>query len=545
MFNSIRKRLILNFALMAVVIILVSTSFATYQMITGIQNQMKYDGITLANNIKTDIENIGISNIDKIQSLVSEAYQHSEGNLYYIGVVSLDKILVAGTTKDAIGQKIDSAELDSVFKGNTASFMNEWQGTPAYNVTVPIKGDNAVVSSLSVGISVANMQKYITNGIKKSIIVGIFILIIAIIIGTILGRRIAKPIESIKNTVEKIGNGDLTVEYSVTSKDEIGRLATVSNETTKKLRELVRKIKSMSGSLHNLSQEVSNGGDRVSESSEEIAASVSSVSQEGIKQTEALDYAVKLLEDFSSDLNNVNIKLVKLAEGGEYIKKDINKGSERIKSLSNTIEGMQNSFDIVRNKVGNLDETISKINSIVYVINSVASQTNLLALNASIEAARAGEAGRGFSVVADEIRKLAEEVLTSSKNITELVNRVMQETQDVSGTTEIAAKSVEEIKEDVEVVITSFKDVIDKVNNIPKEINVVHEVLQGTMEGRDKILLTVESIAVNSQEISSTSEEATAATEEQAAITNEMAVTARKLVKMAVVLEKSVSSFNV
>ncbi|GCD10156.1 HAMP domain-containing protein [Clostridium tagluense] len=319
MFNSIRKRLTFNFALMAAVIILVSTSFSTYQMITGIQNQMKYDGITLSNNIKTDIENIGIGNVDKIQSLVSEAYKHSEGNLYYIGVVSPDKILVAGTSKDAIGQKIDSVELDSVFKGNTASFMNEWQGTAAYNVTVPIKEGENVVSSLSVGISVVNMQNYITNGIIKSIVVGIIILILAIITGTILGRRIAKPIESIKDTVEKIGNGDLTVEYSVTGKDEIGRLAIVSNETTKNLRELVRKIKNIAGSLNNLSQGVSNGGEQVSIASEEIASSVSSVSQEGIKQTEALEDAVRLLEDFSSDLNNVNTKLVKLAQGGEYI----------------------------------------------------------------------------------------------------------------------------------------------------------------------------------------------------------------------------------
>jgi methyl-accepting chemotaxis protein len=544
MFNSIRKRLIFNFALMALVIILVSTSFTTYQMITGIQNQMKYDGITLANNIKTDIENIGIDNIDKIQSLISEAHEHSEGNLYYIGVVSQDKVLVAGTSKDSIGEKIDTDELDSVFKGNTASFMNEWQGTPAYNVAVPIKEGDNVVSTLSVGISVANMQKYITNGIIKSIVVGIITLILAIITGTILGRQIAKPIESIKDTMEKIGNGDLTVEYSVTGNDEIGRLASVSNETTKNLRELVRKIKSISGSLNTLSQGVSNGEEQVSVASEEIAASVSSVSQEGIKQTEALTDAVTLLENFSSDLNNVNTKLTKLAEGGEYIKKDINKESERINNLSNTMGEMQDSFDIVRIKVGNLDGTISQINSIVDVINSVAAQTNLLALNASIEAARAGEAGRGFSVVADEIRKLAVEVLTSSKNITELVNTVMKETQDVSGTTEIAAKRVEEIKEDVEAAITSFKDVIDKVNNIPKEINVVNEVLQGTMVGRDKILSTVESIASNSEEISSLTEEVTASTEEQAAITNEMAVTARKLVRMAGVLEKSVSSFN-
>lgn len=545
MFNSIRKKLIFNFVLMAAVIILISNSFATYQMILGIQNQMKYDGITLANNIKTSIEDAGIDNVEERQEIIDQTYKDAGGDLYYIGVVSKERVLIAGTSKDAIGQKIDDAELDTVFNGNTTSFMNEWEGTPAYNVTVPIKEGDTVVSSISVGISVSNMEKSINNDIIKSIVVGIIILILSAIIGTIIGTRVAKPIEKIKDTVERIGNGDLTAEYEITGKDEIGRLATVSQGTTNNIRDLVRKIKSISGGLNNISKDISNGGQQVSIASEEIAASVSSVSEEGVKQTEALEDAVRLLEDFSLDLNNVNNKLTQLTEGGEFIKEDANRGAKKITDLSNSIEDMQNSFTVVKNKVGNLDESISQINSIVDVINSVASQTNLLALNASIEAARAGDAGRGFSVVAEEIKKLAEEVLTSSKHITQLVSNVMKETHDVSDTTELATKIVEKSKGNVEDAIISFKGVIDKVNNIPKEIGVVYEVLQGTMKGRDKILSTVENIASKSEEISSLSQEVTAATEEQAAITNEMSVTAKKLINIAAVLEKNISNFNV
>jgi methyl-accepting chemotaxis protein len=94
-------------------------------------------------------------------------------------------------------------------------------------------------------------------------------------------------------------------------------------------------------------------------------------------------------------------------------------------------------------------------------------------------------------------------------------------------------------------VTTSFEGVISKVNNIPSDINQVQVVLQGTMKGRDKILDTVENIASKSQEISSLSEEVTASTEEQAAITNEMSVTAKKLVNISSVLEKSVSNFRI
>jgi len=545
MFKSIRKNLIFNFVVMAAIILIINTTFSTYQMITGLQNQMKYDGSNLANIIRINIENAGIDNISKVQAIVDETYDHSEGNLFYIGVTLPDKTLIAGTSKDSIGQKIDSKELESVFKGKTEAFMSEWKNTPAYNVTVPIKQGEKVVLSVSVGISVNNMEDTIKSSIMKSIISGIIILIMVTIAAIIIAKRIAEPIESMEVTVGEIGKGDLTTEYKVKGKDEIGRLAYTSNETTKSLRVLIKKIKSISLSLNNLSQDISNGGEEVASASEEIVLAVTSVSEQGIKQTEDLSNALEILEEFSSDLNNVSDKLLKLGENGEEIKNDSTKGAENITSLSNTIEDMQKSFHIVRNKVGNLDESISQINSIVDVINSVAKQTNLLALNASIEAARAGESGKGFSVVAGEIKKLAEEVLTSAKNITGLVNKVMKETKDVSETTDLAANIVEGSKENIEESVSAFKEIITKVNNIPVKINEVNEVLQKTMKGKDKIISTVENIASNSEEISSLSQEVTASTEEQSAITNEIAIAAKKLLNMAKALENNTSSFKV
>ncbi|MFT8350244.1 methyl-accepting chemotaxis protein [Clostridium saccharoperbutylacetonicum] len=545
MLNSIRKRLIFSFVLMAAIIIFICTSFFTYEMISGIENQMKADGITLANNIGANIEKAGIKNIDKIQDIIDGIYERADGRLWYVGVVSRDKILVAGTSKDSIGQKIDSGELDNEFQGKTIGSIYEWKGTPAYNVGVPIKDGNNIVYVLSVGISIDNMQKTIRNTIMESIIYAIALLIIAAIAGTFIGRRIAKPIESIKDTVEKIGKGDLTAEYKVLGKDEIGTLAAVSEETTKGFRELVRKTKVISESLSNLSENIKEGGTTVALSSEEIATSVTSVSQEGVKQAESLEGVVTLLESFSKDLDNVQNELKLLAEVGNDIKKDTNVGADTINKLSTTIDEMFDSFLIARNKVGNLDKTISQINSIVDVINGVAKQTNLLALNASIEAARAGDAGKGFSVVAEEIRKLAEEVLKSSKSITQLINSVMKENKEVFNTTELVTKIVEESKNDIGDVTTSFKEVIKKVNEIPREIDKVSMVLQGTMEGRDDILDTVENIASKSQEISALSEEVTASTEEQAAITNELAVTSKKLVNIAAVLERSIANFNV
>jgi len=545
MFTSIRKRLTFNIVLISAIVIFICTVFFTYQMVNGIQNQMKADGITLANNVRANIENVGIKNVDKIQDIVDTTYKYANGELWYIGVISRDKTLVAGTSKESIGEKIDSSGLDTVFEGKIGSYMFEWKGTPAYNVEIPIKDGNNVIYSLSVGISIDNMEKAIRSTIIKSIIWAIVVLLLAAIAGIYIGKRIAKPIEIIKDAIEKAGEGDFTADYEIKSKDEIGKLALASTKTRKSMSELIRKTKVISESLSNLAKHIESSGSTVALSSEEIATSVSSVSQEGMKQTEDLDEAVSLLESFSIDLDNVDKKLTLLADGGKIIKEDTNIGVETINKLANTIDEMLNSFLVSKSKIENLDKTISQINSIVDVINGVAKQTNLLALNASIEAARAGEAGKGFSVVADEIRKLAVEVLTSSKSIAQLINTVMKETNDVSSTTELVTKIVEESKNDINNVTTTFERIINKVNNIPSDINQVHVVLRGTMKGRDKILNTVENIASKSQEISALSEEVTASTEEQAAITNELSVTAKKLVNISSVLEKNVSSFRI
>jgi len=204
MFKSIRKNLIFNFVVMAIVILILNTTFLAYQMIAGLQNQMKYDGGNLANIIKISIENAGTDNISKIQSIVDNTYDHSDGNLFYIGVLSPGRTLLAGTSKDSIGQKIELKELDEVLKGKTQAFMTEWKDTPAYNVTVPIKQGEKVVLTVSVGISVNNMENAIRSGMVKAIIVSIIILMLVIVAGIIIGKRIAEPIESIERTMGEV-----------------------------------------------------------------------------------------------------------------------------------------------------------------------------------------------------------------------------------------------------------------------------------------------------------------------------------------------------
>ncbi|OOM74353.1 hypothetical protein CLPUN_40580 [Clostridium puniceum] len=135
------------------------------------------------------------------QSIVDKTYENSDGNLYYISVNALNKTFIAGNQKKFIGQKYDSKELDEVFKGNTKAYMVEWNRTTAYNVTVPIKQADEVISSVSVRISINNMENTIHNRIIKAITAGIVILMLVTIVGIILGERIAKTIENIEFTV--------------------------------------------------------------------------------------------------------------------------------------------------------------------------------------------------------------------------------------------------------------------------------------------------------------------------------------------------------
>ncbi len=257
--------------------------------------------------------------------------------------------------------------------------------------------------------------------------------IIAVVMGFVVSRSITKPLAAMKNCLSGLSTGDLTVQMEAKTRDDFGQLAGFFNESVSTLRTLVR--------------EVAQACDEVADASTEIATSATEISSSVHEQSNATERAASAITEMSASVDDVakqNSAAVKATQ-------DAGQQSEHGQTVvTQTVENILQIDEIVRSASTALEalgERTSAVGQIMDVIRDIADQTNLLALNAAIEAARAGEHGKGFAVVADEVRKLAERTTTATEEVTQSITAIQQDTSvaidRMSGGVSIVANGVE------------------------------------------------------------------------------------------------------
>lgn len=300
------------------------------------------------------------------------------------------------------------------------------------------------------------------------------------------------------------GNFSVDVpEYALKLKDEYGDLARALMSTVENLREMVKAIHTSAEETSSISEELAATTQETTSSIEEVAASVTQFSS----LTETLSQNSQSMSEKAQEVNTLAYS-----------------GQEKMEESKVQMQGIIDTSKETGKTIGGLEKSSQEINSIAEVISSVADQTNLLALNAAIEAARAGEHGQGFAVVAEEVRKLAEETKDSVSQIKDIIQRLSENTSDVVSVIDsnnqqisIGAKTLEETGE-------FFTLIVEKVVAVAQE---------------------VESVASASQELSASGEEISAVTEEQSASMEEISTSAETLSAMSQELRSLVEQLSV
>lgn len=543
--NSIRKKISIGIIAVACICNLILSGAFFYESKNALTKQADNDLKSLSAFLKQNIEGKGIENIKDIQNFID--IESSMGTqISYISIIDKNYNCIASNEKSKIGQQMKDKSIENVLtKGTTENTIRSiGDNKQAIDVSIPLSDGADRIGALSVGIPLDLLNSAVNKILMITVIISIATLVLSILVGLMISKNITNPLKSLMKDMDKVSNGDFTVKFAVKSKDETGRLADSMNKAITILCGMVNGIKNTAENLNAVSQNLSASSEEVSASSEDVAKAVNEVASGTQNQTAGLSGASKLLDGLVKNIDEVNEKIKGLGKSGSSIKNSANEGEVKLEELLKSIEDIRNSFEIVINKVNTLDDSVGKINEITDVINSVAEQTNLLALNAAIEAARAGEVGRGFAVVADEIRKLAEQVLESSKGISGLVEQVTTDTKDVHDTTNTVSAKVGVQIETVNNTVLSFKNILNIVSEIGPDIDEVEKKLIDTVKSKDDVVSNIDQVAGASEEVSASAEEISSAAQQQTKATEELASSAIKLSNMANELADNIEKFK-
>lgn len=370
-------------------------------------------------------------------------------------------------------------------------------------------------------------------------------LIISIILTIVISASIIKPLRKSTNFAKNLAMGDLTDSLALKTKDELGILTVALNDTGAKLKNIVSKIKTTS-------LEVTMGSDQLSVAMENTSRVTSEVGEKIINITHNIQDIATSVEETNNNIKLISASSHKVsnlaneAKNNSLTFKDYAyKGKDSVDISVSTMNNIEYTTQEVKTSINELDTLSNKIGNITSMITNIAEQTNMLALNAAIEAARAGEQGKGFSVVADQVRKLAEESASAARSIENMI-------LDIKEKIKVSVKNILETEAKVKEGTLVASDTENQINLIIENMNIlVNNIDEISIEAYNQALSTntisenMSSIVENTQQLHATSQDINSNIEEQIAVTEEITSTTENLSSMTENLNSMVEYFKV
>ncbi|WP_366295753.1 HAMP domain-containing methyl-accepting chemotaxis protein [Paenibacillus sp. AN1007] len=349
----------------------------------------------------------------------------------------------------------------------------------------------------------SNIHTLITsnkNVFWQSITYQLLVTLLVIVIALLLARSIIKPIERLVKGTERIHNGDLSQSFHSNASDEIGKLAIMFEVMRTGLTGFIRSAQDNSDVVVQTSQNLIKNLEKSSISMRKIGRSAASVSDGALVQLQSAEETVRAIDEVARGIALISESNNEATECSSTTEQEARKGEELLKNAKLRIDRFNHTMDEIERSVATMKQHSVTIQEIVHLIATVARQTDLLALNAGIESARSGEQGRGFSVVASEIRSLADQTRRSLSNIFDTINDIQEDT--------VSANTI----------------VVQGKKELAQTINAVEQAGQAFA----MILESAKDVASQMQEISSASEQLSASSEEVSASMQHLASIAKQ-----------------
>ncbi|MEC1401852.1 methyl-accepting chemotaxis protein TlpA [Bacillus subtilis] len=488
------------------------------------------------------VDGSGVVAIDmKIDDLVTTAKGINIGKEGYAFILSQNKKVIAYSGEKA-GTELKGDWVDKLYKDKSGDFEYTYKGK---------RKKMAFATSETTGwkISGTMYANEIHDAASRVLIMASIVLAIAIAAGMtaiyFVIRSITKPLRRIVASAEKISEGDLTETIEINSKDELGVLSESFNHMAHSLRSLIHGIKDSVEHVASSSEELTASADQTSRATEHITMAIEQFSNGSESQSEKIEATTEQINEMNDGLAELARAAAVITETSADSTEVSSKGETLVQKTAGQMNTIDHSVKAAEQVVKGLEIKSKDITNILRVINGIADQTNLLALNAAIEAARAGEYGRGFSVVAEEVRKLAVQSADSAKEIESLISEIVKEIHTSLNVLQSVNKEVETGLVMTDETKQSFKHISQMTNQIASELQNMNATVEELSAGAQEISAASNDITAISKESSDGIQDIAASAEEQLASMQEISSSALTLERMSEELRDLTKQFKV
>ncbi|WP_409303008.1 methyl-accepting chemotaxis protein [Peribacillus sp. SCS-155] len=559
---SLRKKLVGSFA---IVLLLLGgaggyANYAVTSMDANYSHLMEEEVKTMEDVKELKLEIKQSSNAVRSYLLTGESYYTTE---YYASVKRFDKLV------NEIESTHESAEVRDMMK-KLESVHQKFQDIVKHEID--LRAQNKTSEYLSVLKTTAKMAEGDVNSYADRIIKHqsealeaqkgktqqfvsftkavvaiscIGAVLIGILLAVYISRIISKPVKKASQALRSVAAGDLTTEeIQVKNRDEIGELAQSLNKMLRDLKHVITQVNISSG-------QVAASSEQLAASAEQSTANAKQVAEISQRNSQGMEQQLSHFREVSDSVNEMTAGILHISQNSEQMlqateqaKGTTKQGTESVGHVVHQMTNIHQSVSHATKLIQSLEAKSSEINEIVGMITSIADQTNLLALNAAIEAARAGEHGKGFAVVADEVRKLAEQSRKSAGEITGTIAEIQSETGQAVAAMKEGNQQVTEGMKDTEAVQKAFEHISDSIDGVVSRVEKVASSVSELTEASSHISDAVIVVKEISEKSAAAGQESAAASQEQLATIEEVSVSAHSLSSLAEDLQKAISRFK-
>ncbi len=487
---------------------------------------------------------VGVVGLDlSLDALSSEISGISIGKTGYPVIIAPDGTTIVHRVEEVIGEQIPIEELaEFVTNNNEGTLTYTWNDVEKIAVLRTIERLDWKILTTNNLSEIEDKTKPILSRLGMVALVS---LILALLASFIFSKNITKPMTQLSNAMERVKNGDLTVNVHMNRSDEFGLLSKDFEEMMKSVSDLMRNAQGVANEVIGASSDLAASSQQVSASSFEVARTVDEIAQGASQQASEAEEGANKAAGLSDSFASLSESRDAIVEDTKTANDAGTESREAMQQLEDKTNENNNAISRIEEAVTNLENQTNNISEFVDTIRSIAEQTNLLALNASIEAARAGEHGRGFAVVADEIRKLAEDSSTAAEEVRNIVGLILEQNKNTNNIMlDVRERSAEQ-NDAVGLMGSSFDKITTAIDSINERMGEFDSILDQVNNDKESIVGAIEGISSVSEETAAAAEEVSASVQQQSSAVDEVARAAENLNMMADQLNKEIAKFTI